>query len=258
MDLFIILLDDAVENNIINSDKLDETDTILFVYKEEGGEDKPVLSLKLYQKLRGLMCKTEFIGLDVPNQDDLELFLAYLCGKYPGAQAIGSSEQLKRLWMLGIKTYPDLKSATASTSRGREKKKETTGKAGTIEQKKRGRPRSKIERSKTSLLSETEQNNVVEKNCSASISMETLKSFLSELKTEKLDPSSLCMTIYDAAERVIGTGSDMEQEIEKAVVIPEKIEAVKEALQGSYDQIIEIAKKIMADRREHETDNLLT
>lgn len=135
MNLFIILLNEAVENNIINSDKLDETDTILFVYKEDGGEEKPRLSLKLYQSLSVLKCKIEFIGLDVPNQNDLELFLAFLCGKHPEAQVIGSGDELKRLWMLGIKTYSDLKGATASTPRGRERKKNIPGNGNAIEKK---------------------------------------------------------------------------------------------------------------------------
>lgn len=256
MKFFIILLDEAVANNIINSDKLDETDVILFVYQEEGGEDKPVLSLKLYQKLMALKCRTEFIGLDVPKQDDLELWLAYLCGKYPGSEVIGSGEQLKRLWMLGVKTYPDLKCATASTSRGRERKKDTAriGRGGTQERKRKGKTNLQIEQSGNNLLLTSESNDRVE----SERSMDMLKNFLSELKTKDFDPSSLCMTIYSIAERVIESGSDMDEEIGKAVVIPEKIEIIKATLRENYDQIIEITKRIMENRAEHERGTLPT
>lgn len=263
MRTVILTLKDAVETGLKDIDLLDKQDKVIFVYPK--GKDS--ISIQVHTALAQLKCKVEFFEIQDENatKQDIPVYFAFLAGSNPNSVVIDTGSDLTKLSFLGIPRYQDFKSVVS--------KKAVNTHFKNAQPKKRTRKQSE-EIDKTPIKAdvmnppeEVEKENQkktpepvpeakparkprakVSSSPSGTATMDDLKAFLQSNATEKFNPATMTMSIYEAITQNVLKGTPINQALKETIIIEAKVETVNNALQGKWGKVTDIVTGILKEK----------
>lgn len=259
----IMTLQDAVETQLKDIEKLGKQDNVIFLYLK--GKDN--ISIAVHNALSYLNCHTEFFEIpdETANKSDMLIYLAYLAGSnkgtgaQPGAAIIDTQNACGKLAFLNIPMYSSFsdflngkqKSEKKTEQVQRERKPRSTktpksiGKSNpAIEQETEEKPKQAESPAKTTKGTTTAK----AKPATQKVTMETFKDFLKTLATDEYDPSADASSIYYSLEASILQNVGIQAALKGTLILEDRVNVVNKALNGEWDKTRKMVEDMLRER----------
>lgn len=256
MRTVILTLEDAVKTGLKNIELLDKQDKVIFVYPK--GKDS--ISIQVHTALAQLKCKVEFYEIPDENavKQDILMYFSYLAGCNSNSVVVDTTADLSKLTYLNIPRYQDFKSIITKkvttrqsqdkTSRGIKANVEVRVKSVKEEDKSLPVERQKEDIQQTKPKSAKREKSKTGPAPKNNTGMDELKAFLQANATEKFNPASLTMGIYEAISQTVMEGTPIKEALKNVIIIDTKIDSLNHALQGKWNKVQDIVEKILKEK----------
>lgn len=265
MKTIILTLEEAVETELKGAELLKPEDKIIFVYQK--GTDS--ISIAVHNMLSALQCQIEFAEVPVvdssnKNESTMLAYIAYLIGANENSIYVDSNNSFVELTYLDFHRTTNIRSAINITDikdrnsilSGEKKKKPRKTQKEKVAVSEASSKEVVPDKEKTtaeSIMDKTEADKPKTRrtrnkqvSSSAISSIEDLKAYLKTLSTDEFDPSTMTMGIFESVRNSIKNESDLEEEMEKTIIINKKIEMINNAVKENWPCIISGVQNIMS------------